>query len=445
MPCSRVWGWGKDCGRATPLRHGAVLLSLLLLLGGGGGQLSLNTPNHLISVCLANCGGMARYMWGSPSYPHHIPSEFFLTVLSASNEMTNTTENVATVAIMKRCDLHGKTRQTGYLFCSNEDDDIWQCREDERCKMSMAVPPSEASKSQQQVAAAGDPADPKEGDESLFVSVLEKQAIEDFSQDSLTTVTSWADEVDEEYPVEEEYNRIEPTSSGYTIDQGSYDHSYSGAPAYCPSVPQNFYGQARKHRIGKNVTHAHPQFKNNGPRQGHLEPEIFDRVEQLEEEILDTKRGLRRANEQVKQVMKNENRLGLQLREMRLELDRLRERTFQLDLTGNGDRHRRSHTAKLNPGATPFVPSPRALDSGRNMDSARNDSARSNPSDMTSARSMSTTVSSSEVEVTGDSDSEGDLDNTPRAFDSPITTPRTFTKPFVVAPPIIITPPTVAC
>jgi len=159
-------------------------------------------------------------------------------------------------------------------------------------------------------------------------------------------------------------------------------------------------------------------------------PDVLSRVEQLEEELGQTKRELRKAKEDLKTVMKSEKRLELTVRELMSEVLHIRRKQLQLDLSGHDDRLRKqvadnSQKLKLNPDATPFVPvsvthwvvADEAKNSGdgcRNADSARTDSARNGDS----ARSTNLSV----LEVASfDSENFGRDDI--RA-DSPLQSPR---------------------
>ena len=70
-------------------------------------------------------------------------------------------------------------------------------------------------------------------------------------------------------------------------------------------------------------------------------PDVLSRVEQLEEELGQTKRELRKAKEDLKTVMKSEKRLELTVRELMSEVLHIRRKQLQLDLSGHDDRLRK--------------------------------------------------------------------------------------------------------
>lgn len=258
---------------------------------------------------------------------------------------------------MKVCSRHGKKRQLIYLV-EGENEGEWLCRDEDQCKMSLVGVKTKA-RSESEMTDQDRPFSPPFG-------LDHSQSISDLNYPS---VTSWADEVEQEFPEGllsfEDCRPMsfpEPGSQQKQQRWQSYPlmQSYPQPLRRAPTLPM--------------------KSKRIQPYQ--QDPELLLKIEQLQDEVANTKRELKKAREEVKAVLKNERLLESIIQELRTEVAEIHKRQLQ-----DNDERLRKPVAKLNPEATPFVPvarcsvlqskteQPRKEDPFRCVDSARSSNA----------------------------------------------------------------------
>eukprot|EP00667_Euglena_gracilis_P005806 EG_transcript_5853 len=212
---------------------------------------------------------------------------------------------------------------------------------------------------------------------------------------------SWADEVDQEFPevlLAEECSRI----SGFTdTSQESTETS-----RWIPQSSSFPCGRKPNTAIVKSKKIIGDREKGRSVGQ-YNEADLLNRIQQLQEELSNTKNELRKARDEMKIVMRNERMLETIVHELRTEVADIKKKQMQLDFCGHEDGQRRPAAAKLNPEATPFVPvaqccvgyQMKVSDAVRKDDPLRGvDSARSNVTNV-SQMTGQTTLTALSIDV----------------------------------------------
>ena len=226
-------------------------------------------------------------------------------------------------ASMHVCAKHGKRRQQAFLV-QCPDTGEWFCKPPDECKLFTNIGrhswekkayenplnPADLLTAVKQATSA-----PTKFTDAFSPNQKSKIEVSTLVSCDSSVITSWADEVDREFPFPE--NELPPAfpASPYTPDQD-------------PGAQKAPYRDRKDHKVRR------------GP-EGRLHPErqaapadLAERVRFLEGELTSTKKELRKTKEDMGRLARNEKALELQVRELCTQVMLLRRQHNQSDICG---------------------------------------------------------------------------------------------------------------